>query len=103
MISKAADYLFLALATAPFIYYLLVLYCSWRFFRSSKDRLPGNSDFVPPISSLKPILGFWSLGSWMELSSLWDQPLLQPVRTLLDLADTKRLKISPPMIFWLAV
>src|SRR5947207_8443051 len=57
MISKAADYLFLALAAAPFIYYLLVLYCSWRFFRSSKDRLPGNSDFVPPISSLKPIRG----------------------------------------------
>ncbi len=57
MISKAADYLFLGLATAPFIYYLLVLYCSWRFFRGSKDRLPGNSDFVPPISSLKPIRG----------------------------------------------
>src|SRR5438046_5231038 len=57
MISKAADYLFLSLATAPFIYYLLVLYCSWRFFRGSKDRLPGNSDFVPPISSLKPIRG----------------------------------------------
>jgi len=57
MISKAADYLFLALAAAPFIYYLLVLYCSWRFFRSSKDGVPGNSDFVPPISSLKPIRG----------------------------------------------
>ena len=57
MISKAADYLFLGLATAPFIYYLLVLYCSWRFFRGSKDRLPSNSDFVPPISSLKPIRG----------------------------------------------
>ena len=57
MISKAADYLFLALAAAPFIYYLLVLYCSWRFFRGSRDRVPGNSAFVPPISSLKPIRG----------------------------------------------
>jgi len=57
MISKAADYLFLALAAAPFIYYLLVLYCSWRFFRGAKDRLPANSDFVPPVSNLKPIRG----------------------------------------------
>src|SRR6202047_4358452 len=57
MISKAADYLFLAVAAAPFIYYLLVLYCSWRFFRGSKDQLPGNSDFVPPVSNLKPVRG----------------------------------------------
>src|ERR1700676_5175261 len=57
MISKAADYLFLTVAAAPFIYYLLVLYCSWRFFRGSKDQLPGNSDFVPPVSNLKPVRG----------------------------------------------
>jgi len=31
----------------------------------------------------------------MELSSPWDPPLSQPVRTLLDLADTKPLKTSP--------
>src|SRR5437016_12222616 len=56
-ISKAADYLFLTIAAAPFIYYLLVLYCSWCFFRGSKTRLPGNSDFLPPVSNLKPVRG----------------------------------------------
>jgi len=29
-----------------------------------------------------PILEFWSLSSWMELSSPSDRPLLQPARTL---------------------
>src|SRR5437870_1086197 len=56
-ISKGADYLFLTIAAAPFIYYLLVLYCSWCFFRGSKTRLPGNSDFLPPVSNLKPVRG----------------------------------------------
>src|SRR5467141_892227 len=57
MISKAADYLFLTIAVAPFIYYLLVLYCSWRFFRGSKAHVPRNLDFVPPVSNLKPVRG----------------------------------------------
>jgi len=57
MISQAADYLFLILAATPFIYYLLVLYSSWRFFSQSKGRLPVNSDFTPPVSNLKPVRG----------------------------------------------
>jgi ceramide glucosyltransferase len=57
VISKAADYLFLIIAAAPFIYYLLVLYSSRRFFRSSKDRPSKNLDFAPPISNLKPVRG----------------------------------------------
>jgi ceramide glucosyltransferase len=57
MISKAADYLFLVLAAAPFIYYLLVLYSSHRFFRPSKHGLPKNFDFTPPVSNLKPVRG----------------------------------------------
>ena len=57
MISKAADTLFLALAATPFIYYLLVLYSSWRFFWRSKDRVLPNSDFTPPVSNLKPVRG----------------------------------------------
>ncbi len=56
MISKA-DYLFLVVATAPFIYYLLVLYSSWRFFWRSERRLSRNSDFTPPVSNLKPVRG----------------------------------------------
>ena len=57
MISKAADYLFLTVAAAPFIYYLLVLYSSRLFFRSSKDGPSKNIDFAPPISILKPVRG----------------------------------------------
>jgi ceramide glucosyltransferase len=57
MLLTAAEYLFLTLAAAPFIYYLLVLYSSWRYFWHAKARLPGNSDFTPPVSNLKPIRG----------------------------------------------
>jgi ceramide glucosyltransferase len=57
MISKPADYLFLTIAAAPCIYYLLVLYSSWFFFRSAKDRPSKNFDFAPPISNLKPVRG----------------------------------------------
>jgi ceramide glucosyltransferase len=57
MISKAADHLFLIVAAAPFVYYLLVLYSSHRFFRTSKNRPLENLDFTPPISNLKPVRG----------------------------------------------
>src|SRR5260370_33398440 len=57
MISKAADYLFLALAAVPFIYYLLVLYSSWLFFLRSKDTASPHLDFTPPVSNLKPVRG----------------------------------------------
>src|SRR5260370_21549515 len=57
MISKAADYLFLVVDAAPFVYYLLVLYSSWLFFRHSNDGRLRNLDFTPPISNLKPVRG----------------------------------------------
>jgi ceramide glucosyltransferase len=57
MISQAADYLFFILAATPFIYYLLVLYSSWRFFSQSEGRVSVNSDFTPPVSNLKPVRG----------------------------------------------
>ena len=48
---------FLAVAAIPFIYYLIALYSSWRFFaRDSRKSSPGP-DFTPPISNLKPIRG----------------------------------------------
>ncbi|HWF46267.1 MAG TPA: glycosyltransferase, partial [Bryobacteraceae bacterium] len=48
----------LALATFPFIYYLITLYSSWRFFnRGRRARARVNGDFLPPISNLKPIRG----------------------------------------------
>jgi len=57
MISKVADYLFLTLAAAPFIYYVLVLYSSWLFFWRSKEATSKNLDFTPPVSNLKPVRG----------------------------------------------
>jgi ceramide glucosyltransferase len=51
-------YSVLAIATFPLIYYLLVIYSSWRFFRRSSDSdSAGVSNFTPPVSNLKPIRG----------------------------------------------
>lgn len=56
MISRGG-YLFLILAASPFIYYLLVLLSTWRFFWRSEERLAGDSAFTPPVSNLKPLRG----------------------------------------------
>jgi ceramide glucosyltransferase len=53
MNSNLSAYVFLAVAAIPFIYYLLVLYSSWRFFQQTLTR----KDFSPPVSILKPIRG----------------------------------------------
>lgn len=50
-----ADYIILAFAAIPFIYYLLVLYSTTHFFRDAKKRYGQNSEFTPPVSCLKPI------------------------------------------------
>jgi len=42
---------FLAIAAIPFIYYLIALYSSWRYFRQP-EIIPGAS-FAPPVSILK--------------------------------------------------
>ena len=57
MISQAAGYLFLTLAATPFIYYLLVLFSTWKFFRGPHSRLSPDADFTPPVSNLKPLRG----------------------------------------------
>jgi len=48
----------LGLAAIPFIYYLIALYSSWRFFRrpAQASNTP-DSDFTPPVSILKPVRG----------------------------------------------
>jgi ceramide glucosyltransferase len=47
----------LAVAAIPFIYYLLSLYSTARYFSvARKENLP-NKDYFPPISCLKPIKG----------------------------------------------
>lgn len=51
-----AVYALLAIATFPFVYYLIALYSAARFFRQPKLD-PAKSTFTPPISNLKPIRG----------------------------------------------
>lgn len=53
MTSNVATDVFLGVAAVPFIYYLIVLLSSWRFFRQSFTR----NAFTPPVSILKPIRG----------------------------------------------
>src|ERR1700676_2476669 len=47
--------MFLAIAAIPFIYYLIALYSSWRYFR--KPASAPEASFTPPVSILKPIRG----------------------------------------------
>jgi ceramide glucosyltransferase len=48
-------YLILGIAAIPFVYYLIVLYSSWRYFRTP-EAIP-QRPFTPPVSNLKPIRG----------------------------------------------
>ena len=45
----------LALAAIPFIYYLIAIYSSWRYFQ--QKRPSADPHFTPPVSILKPIRG----------------------------------------------
>jgi ceramide glucosyltransferase len=56
-ILNAAEYLFLAVAAVPLIYYLLVIYSTGRFFLTARRESAQNADFTPPVSCLKPIRG----------------------------------------------
>jgi len=49
------EHILLAIAAIPFIYYLLAIYCTARFFLTSRHLVARNADFLPPVSCLKPI------------------------------------------------
>jgi len=53
---KAGDVV-LFLAAIPFFYYVLALYSTWRFFTVMRSKSVRNTDFLPPVSCLKPIKG----------------------------------------------
>ncbi len=44
-------------AAIPFIYYLLAIFSSFRFFSVSRREAKPNHDFLPPVSNLKPVRG----------------------------------------------
>jgi ceramide glucosyltransferase len=48
---------FLGVAGIPFVYYLIVLYSSWRYFRCAAKTKAPDRGFTPPVSNLKPIRG----------------------------------------------
>ncbi len=50
-------YAFLILAGAPFVYYVLSLFSSWRYFLSPENAVIGNSTYTPPVSIIKPVRG----------------------------------------------
>lgn len=57
MIAWIVPYLVFVIAICPFIYYLIALYSSWRFFRGAQRGPAANPAFTPPVSNLKPIRG----------------------------------------------
>jgi len=54
---RGIEYAFLGIAAFPFVYYLIALYSSWRFFYWPPARNSEKTDYTPPLSVLKPIRG----------------------------------------------
>ena len=54
MILSSFHFAILGMAAIPLIYYSLVLFSSWQFFRVPRKPLSG---YTPPVSNLKPIRG----------------------------------------------
>jgi ceramide glucosyltransferase len=50
-------YIVLAIAAIPFIYYLLALHSTLRFFTVTRREAARSTGFAPPVSCLKPIKG----------------------------------------------
>ena len=57
MLENAAYYGVFILAATPFVYYVLTLFSSWRFFGRARQNTPRNTAFTPPVSNLKPVRG----------------------------------------------
>jgi ceramide glucosyltransferase len=57
IISPVFQYFVLVVAAIPFIYYLIAIYSSIKFFKSASHNKTQKSDFTPPISNLKPVRG----------------------------------------------
>jgi ceramide glucosyltransferase len=56
-IISPVEYLFLAIAAIPFIYYLIAIFSVLKFFGQAPRAIGRKPDFTPPISNLKPVRG----------------------------------------------
>ncbi len=57
ILAHSLPQILLTLAIAPFIYYLLAIFSSFRFFRRTGEHEAQHPDFTPPVSNLKPVRG----------------------------------------------
>lgn len=57
MPSSVLEFIVLFAAAIPFVFYVLALYSSGRYFWLSRNQPSKNLDFTPPISNLKPVRG----------------------------------------------
>ena len=63
---------FLGVAAIPFIYYLIVIVSSWRYFRAARRPVEKAAEFTPPVSILKPMRGE-DLGAYENFASFCRQ------------------------------
>jgi len=63
---------FLGVAAIPFIYYLIVIVSSWRYFRAARKPVARAVEFTPPVSILKPMRGE-DLGAYENFASFCRQ------------------------------
>jgi ceramide glucosyltransferase len=54
---RIEHYVILGVAAIPFIYYLLAIYSTLKYFAQARKPRVNRSDFTPPVSCLKPIRG----------------------------------------------
>src|SRR5579863_910415 len=66
------SYWFLGVAAIPFIYYVIVIVSSWRYFRAARRPVAQAVEFTPPVSILKPMRGE-DLGAYENFASFCRQ------------------------------